>query len=191
MDLRTALPAGLVVLGGAALGVWFLAAPTEPAATGEGTAPVASVPQPTQATPPAPPARPAEPPPPPSADPVDPVQEAFVDHARRAEPGWRASARILEHANPPVYGDIAHQLADRMAAVTPHMTPGERQELVVEERQFIEHLRQRYEGLPELEALLDDLDADLAEVQDQITEVGPSPDPRERSARGAELPHGD
>jgi uncharacterized protein with von Willebrand factor type A (vWA) domain len=70
-----------------------------------------------------------------------------------------------------------------MAAVTPQTSAPIRQELINEERQLIEALRQRYEGVPPLMRLLDDLDADLQRVQDQVVEVGPSPDPRERSAR--------
>ena len=97
---------------------------------------------------------------------------------------------MLAHAEPPVYGEIATRLADRMAQVTPTMGAAERQELLVEERQLVDHLKRRYEGIPELIDALEVLEADLETFEATVTEVGPSPDPRDRSASGPERPNG-
>jgi hypothetical protein len=118
-------------------------------------------------------------------------ERAFVDHAREAGPLLRSSARILSHADPPVYAELAVQLADRLAAVSWSTAASVRQELIVEERQLIEHLGIRYEGLTELQDVLTALDESLQRMQSLDVEPVASPDPRTRSARGAELPDGD
>ncbi len=110
------------------------------------------------------------------------VQAAFSDHAQRAAVQWSRSVAILEQGDPPLFAEIALQLARRMAAVTPATPAPTRQELINEERQLIEALRRRYEGIPTLMQILDELDTDLQHVQDQVTEVGPSPAPRQTPA---------
>jgi hypothetical protein len=109
-----------------------------------------------------------------------------LDHADQAAPRLRRAARILQHADPPVYGEIAAGLADRLEAVTESTSLGERQELAVEQRQLVEHLQRRYEGLEGLEPLLQQLAVGLDELDTSITEVGPSPDPRSRSPEGTD-----
>ena len=120
-------------------------------------------------------------------DDAGPAERAFVEHAREAEPLLRSSARVLQHAEPPVYADLALGLADRLAAVSWTTTASVRQELIVEERQLIEHLGARYKGLTELEDILAEVDESLHAVQSMDVEPVASPDPRTRSARGAEL----
>lgn len=202
MDARRLALAGVVVLLGAGVGVGWMSLPQPPDPVSAPSAPEAVVPgnsrgadaarlkRPPPASKPAGAARDDATPERADPDRVDPAVRAVLAHAEQAVPLFRRSARILQHAEPPVYGDIAGQLADRLASVGPDTPLGERQELIHEERQLIEHLRRRYEGLSELEPILDDLDRSLQELEDSITQVGPSPDPRTRSARGAELPHG-
>ena len=190
------------MVAAAAAGVWLMSAdrttpPSDPTTVARSDPPALRGPPPALSGTPA-----SEPPAPgagegattaapePAVPESTPAQVAFVEHARAAERQWRRSRRVLVHADPPAYADIAHQLAERLAAVTPTTPAPLRQELVVEERQFIEHLRRRYAGNPELMEVVDQLDADLQAFQDQVVHVGPSPDPRSGSGLG-EPAHGD
>jgi hypothetical protein len=115
--------------------------------------------------------------------PAHPAHQVWAEHVQWAEPRWRRSETILSHANPTQYADLASQFADRLAAVTPETPPGHLQELLHEERQLIDHLQRRYDGIPELQKVLGEMLADVERVESQITTVVESPDPRERSAR--------
>ena len=112
-----------------------------------------------------------------------PDQVAFSEHARRAEVRWEDSVAVLSHAESSDFAEVAAQLARRMAVVGPTTPAPVRQELINEERQLIDVLQRRYTGVPPLMRIVNDLDADLQAVQDNIRSVGPSPDPRERSVR--------
>jgi hypothetical protein len=87
---------------------------------------------------------------------------------------------VLGHAEPPVYGDIARGLAERLESASDEkMELSRLQELIVEERQLVEHLKRRYEGIPELQQHLAGIDDSLLELEDSLQETGPSPDPRD------------
>lgn len=89
---------------------------------------------------------------------------------------------MLGHADPPVYAQISVELARRLDSAAedgidaPHL-----QELLVEERQLVEHLKRRYEGVPELQRKLSIIEDSLTELEESLPPVGPSPDPRERA----------
>jgi hypothetical protein len=106
--------------------------------------------------------------------------EALVTHSEQAAPRWRGAAEVLQHAEPPVYGELSSQMADRLeAAAESGLSASRRQELVHEERQLVEHLKRRYEGIPELQRHVSHLEDSLAEIEASITTVVASPAPRD------------
>ncbi len=109
------------------------------------------------------------------------IDAALVEHAKRAGPRWRRTAKVLAVAIPADYEELAHDMAARVdAAAKTGLDAPHRQELINEERQLVEHLRRRYEGIPEIVDEMDALEADLAALESIPVVVGPSPDPRER-----------
>ena len=117
------------------------------------------------------------------ATPATREQQVFAEYARRAQHQWASSVPILEHGEPPVFAEVADELAHRLADVDRSTPAPERQALVNEQRQLLEAIRHRYEGIPPLMRLMDDLDAELADLQAQLVTVGPSPDPKASSAQ--------
>lgn len=118
----------------------------------------------------------------PSSQAPTPAQVAFEAHARRAEVWWSRSASILRQAEPQHYADAAEKFAARLRSVGPLTPAPALQETIHEERQFLNLLQRRYSDIPPLLDLVEQIDDDLRAVQDQITEVGPSPDPRKGSS---------
>lgn len=126
----------------------------------------------------------------PSSDPPTPAQRAFEAHARRAEVWWTDSASVLRQAHPQHYADAADEFAARMRSVGPQTPAPVVQEIIHEEQQFLNLLRRRYSEIPPLMDLVEQLEGDLKAVQEQITAVGPSPDPQTRSpSRGDGFDH--
>ena len=85
---------------------------------------------------------------------------------------------ILQHAESRDFADAAEGFAARMRSVGPRTPAPVLQEILHEEQQLLDVLRRRYPGVPPLMDLVQQLDEDRQAVQNQITEVGPSPDPR-------------
>ena len=109
-----------------------------------------------------------------------PLEEAIVAHSERAAPQWRRASEVLIHADPPVYADIALALAGRLdSAAAAGIEPPLLQELIVEERQLVDHLKRRYEGIPELQRQLASIEDSIVELEDTLSNIGPSPDPRD------------
>lgn len=121
---------------------------------------------------------------PPSADlprafaPPAEVDAALQAHARAARPRWSKAAEILQHSDQAHLGPLAAGLAARMAEAEAGLPADRRQELVVEERQLLNHLRSRYVGFQPLMAELDALDADLAALESIGAEPVASPPPK-------------
>lgn len=126
---------------------------------------------PPSATPPRPYAPPAE------------VDAALQVHARAARPRWAKAADILQHSDQAHLGPLAAGLAERLAEAEAGLPADRRQELVVEERQLLNHLRSRYVGFQPLMTELDALDADLAALEAIGAEPVASPPPRAEPSR--------
>lgn len=107
---------------------------------------------------------------------TDPAVVAFSEHAHRAAPRWDAASAVLQHARPTAYAEVAQSLAARLR--TPGLSASERQAVVVEERQLVTHLLERYDGIDELQAILADLQADIDAYDEAAVPVVASPDPR-------------
>lgn len=120
---------------------------------------------------------PATDPPRPFAAPAE-VDAALQAHARAARPRWEKAADILQHSDQAHLGPLAAGLAARMAEAEAGLPADRRQELVVEERQLLNHLRSRYVGFQPLMAELDALDADLAALEGIGAEPVASPPPK-------------
>ena len=116
-------------------------------------------------------------PPRPYAPPAE-VDAALQAHARAARPRWTRAAEILQHSDQEHLGPLAAGLAARMAEAEAGLPADRRQELVVEERQLLNHLRARYVGFAPLMTDLDALDADLAALEGMGAEPVASPPPR-------------
>lgn len=121
---------------------------------------------------------------PPSADPPRPyappaeVDAALQAHARAARPRWAKASEILQHSDQAHLGPLAAGLAERLAEAEAGLPADRRQELVVEERQLLNHLRARYVGFAPLMTELDALDADLAVLESIGAEPVASPPPK-------------
>lgn len=106
------------------------------------------------------------------------VDAALAAHAREAGPRWRQAAGILVHSDQAHLPALADAMAARMNEAAAGLPPGRRQELVVEERQLINHLRQRYAGFAPLMTELDALDASLEALENVGATPVASPPPR-------------
>lgn len=108
---------------------------------------------------------PGEPPPQaPTLERVE-VQDAYGDHVALVLPEWERVSRVLAASTHPDLQRISTDLAERLvAAQSPKVSDKTRQDLIHEERQLVNHLRQRYAGFEDLEAPLASLDAAVADL---------------------------
>jgi hypothetical protein len=91
------------------------------------------------------------------------VQDAYGDHVAEVLPHWERVTAVLAASTHPDLQRISRDLADRLvAAQAPGSSDKTRQDLIHEERQLVNHLRQRYAGF-------EDLEAPLAALEDAVT----------------------
>lgn len=91
------------------------------------------------------------------------VQDAYSDHVAEVLPHWERVTAILGASTHPDLQRISRDLADRLvAAQAPTISDKTRQDLIHEERQLVNHLRQRYAGFEDLEGPLAALDEAVA-----------------------------
>jgi len=115
-----------------------------------------------RARPTRPPAVEVDPEPPPELPTLErpEVHAAFGAHVAEVLPHWERVSAILAASTHPDLRRISDELAGRLvAAQRPGVTDRERQDLIHEERQLLNHLRARYAGFQDLEAPLEALDA--------------------------------
>lgn len=93
------------------------------------------------------------------------VQAAYGRHVAVVLPHWRRVTQILGASSHPELQGISRDLAERLAAAQDDRAGDKtRQDLIHEERQLLNHLRQRYAGFDALAGPLDALDRAVTEL---------------------------
>ncbi|MEC8424599.1 MAG: hypothetical protein VX000_12535 [Myxococcota bacterium] len=93
------------------------------------------------------------------------VQAAYGRHVAAVLPHWEHVTVILAASSHPDLQGISRALAERLAAAQGvQASDKNREDLIHEERQLVNHLRQRYAGFDELAGPLDALDSAITEL---------------------------